>query len=79
MESRQNELEKNDQEYRSHKEVVISQHFYPEQINNINLDGVRILILDNKFVFVSPSLKNKLEETKFNYLMFSEGLSQFAE
>lgn len=69
---------KNDKEYHSHKEVIINQHFSSEQINDINLDGDRILMMNNEYVFVSPTLKNKLEKSQFSYLKFSEGLSRFA-
>ncbi len=69
---------KTDSEYRTHKEVIIGQHFSFDQINDIDLDGERILMMDNMYVFVSPALKNKLEKSKFTYLKFSEGLSNFA-
>lgn len=69
---------KNDKEYHSHKEVVMSQHFSSDQINDINLDGDRILVMDNEYKFVSPKLKDKLENSKFDYLKFSEGLSKFS-
>jgi len=65
-------------EYHSHKEVIIGQHFSFAEINGINLDGDRILMMDNQYVFVSPSLKEKLEKSEFGYLQFSEGLSEFA-
>ncbi len=67
-----------DEEYHSHKKVIISQHFSSDEINDINLDGNRILMMDNQYVFVSPSLKEKLEIPEFGYLRFSEGLSKFA-
>lgn len=69
---------KNDKEHYSHKEIVLSQHFTSEQINDIDLDGDRILTMGNEYIFVSPSLKEKLENSKFSYLKFSEGLGKFA-
>ena len=67
---------KNDKEHHSHKKVLC-QHFNSDQINDINLDGDRILMMDNEYIFVSPTLKDKLENSKYNYLKFSEGLSKF--
>lgn len=69
---------KNNKEYHSHKEVILNQHFTYDQINVINLDGDRILMMGNEFIFVSPTLKKKLENSKFSYLKFSKGLTQFA-
>jgi hypothetical protein len=66
------------EEYHSHKEVIISQHFNSDEINDLDLDGDRILMMDDQYVFVSPSLKEKLEKSEFGYLRFSEGLSNFA-
>ena len=66
------------EEYRSHKEVVVGQHVSSDEINDIDLDGDRIVIMGNEYVFVTPSLKEKLEKSEFEYLRFSEGLSNFA-
>ncbi len=66
------------EEHHSHKEVIVRQHFSSDEINDIDLDGDRILMMDDQYVFVSPSLKEKLEKTEFGYLRFSEGLSNFA-
>jgi hypothetical protein len=66
------------EEYHSHKEVIVGQHFSSDDINDIDLDGDRILKMDDQYVFVSPSLKEKLERSEFVYLRFSEGLSNFA-
>lgn len=69
---------KNDKEHYTHKEVCIDQFFSSDQINDIDLDGDRLLTMDNHYVFASPELKKKLENSKFSYLKYSEGLSDFA-
>ena len=69
---------KTNEEFNSHVEVIINQYFDSDQIQDIDLDGDRILMMDNQYVFVRPSLKEKLESSKFKYLRFSEGLSNFA-
>jgi hypothetical protein len=66
------------EEHHSHKEVIVSQHFSSDEINDIDMDGDRILMMGNEYIFVSPSLKDKLEKSEFGYLRFSEGLSNFA-
>jgi hypothetical protein len=68
----------NNKEYHSHKEVIVTQHFTSDQINTLNLEGDRILVMGNEYIFVSPMLKDKLVNSRFNYLEFSEGLSRFA-
>lgn len=68
----------NSRELETHVEVIVDQRFEADQMNDINLDGDRILLMSNRYVFISPSLKKKLENSEFNYLKFSEGLSNFA-
>ena len=55
------------EEYHSHKEVIVGQHFSSDEVNDVNLDGDRILMMDNQYVFVSPSRTEKLEKTEFGY------------
>lgn len=69
---------KSDIEYSGYKYVRINQHFNTDQINDIDVSGVRMLVLGNQYPFVSPELKNRLEQSKFSYLKFSEGLNGWA-
>lgn len=69
---------KSGKEYKDHVEVVISQHFSTDQVNDINLEGDKFLVMNNEYIYASPSLKKKLEHSNFKYLEFSEGLSKFA-
>ena len=69
---------KRDLEYSSHAEVVIHRQFSAGRIHDIDWDGCRILMMDNRYVFVSPGLKMRLENSPFPYLVFSEGLTGFA-
>jgi len=49
-----------------------------DQMQDFALDGQRILILNDEYYFVSPSLKQVLERAGFDYLEFTEGLTGFA-
>lgn len=60
-----------------YREVVIGQYFRDDQISDLNLDGDRILQMNSQYVFVSPSLMEKLHDSQFTYLRFSEGLEGF--
>ena len=66
------------EEIKTHLEIVLNQHFSSIDIRGINLDGDKLLMMDNQYIFVTPSLKDKLTKSEFSYLKFSEGLSEFA-
>ena len=63
---------------RSHTRVRIGQLFHVSEVRDLALDGCRLLTLNDRYPFVSPALKAKLEHGPFPYLQFSEGLSSFA-
>jgi hypothetical protein len=65
-------------EYRTHVRVRVSQHFSPAQINDLELDGPRLLAMNDEYYFVSPELHERFKHTQFDYLVFSEGLTGFA-
>ena len=62
----------------SHTRLQVSQFFSADQINDLQLDGPRLLRLSDEHYFVSPELKAALEESPFKYLSFSAGLEGFA-
>lgn len=64
-------------ELSTHTRIHVEQHFEPEQIQDLNLSGNRLLIMGEQYFFVSSELKTYLERSRFNYLRFSEGLSDF--
>jgi hypothetical protein len=66
------------EEYRNYKQILFDQHFSSNQINDLNIDGLRMMFMDNRYLFVSPKLKQILEKSKFDYLFLSEGLDRFA-
>ena len=66
------------EETRTHKRLKVGQFFASDQINDLNLDGPRLLTMDDTSLFVSPDLKELLEASGFECLRFSEGLSRFA-
>lgn len=65
-------------EMRTHCQLLVGQHFSANMIRDIDLDGERLLIMDNSYIFISRQLQKRLEETEFTYLRFSEGLIEFA-
>lgn len=66
------------QELRTHRQLRIGQRFTSDMIRDINLDGERLLLMDDQYVFASLQLKEKLERSPFRYLRFSEGLGELA-
>lgn len=66
------------EEYRSHYKMLVNQFFSASEINDLNIDDDRFLIMEEEYLFVSPSLKEKLENSPFKYLKFSKGLESFA-
>ena len=65
-------------EIATHRQMHIEQHFSADMMRDINLDGERMLLMDNSHIFVSPLLKKRLKSAGFQYLHFSEGFSEFA-
>jgi hypothetical protein len=56
----------------------VQQFFQDRDLPDVPLSGYRILAFSDQYYFVSPGLKDALEARGFEYLRFSEGLSQFA-
>lgn len=65
-------------EYTTYRQILINQHFSHDQIQDLNVDGIRMLMMGNEYPFASPLLKQELENSRFSYLKFSEGLNGFA-
>ncbi len=65
-------------EYRSHFTMRVGQFFVPSEIRDLNLDVDRILTMGEEYIFISPSLKEKLGNRPFLCIEFSEGLNGFA-
>jgi hypothetical protein len=66
------------QEIRTHRQLQIGQQFPSDMIRDVDIDGERLMVMDGRYVFVSPLLKERLESSPFNYLRFTERLSGFA-
>lgn len=66
------------QEFRTHTRLVVGQWFSPDQIDDLDLDGERLLSMNDEYLFASPPLKERLLCGPFPYLQFGEGLSDFA-
>lgn len=66
------------EEQSSHTRIHVGQLFREDQILGMELDGPRLLTLNDEYYFASPELKKLLEQSPFSYLSFTEGLSGFA-
>ncbi len=51
--------------------------FSSEEIDGLDLSGLKILVMDDRYLFVSPKLKEKIEKTSMK-LIFSCGFGKFA-
>lgn len=69
---------RSNEQYDTHKRVLIGRHFEYGDIGSLDLDAEDLLLMDSRYIFVSPELKRELEAAGFQYLRFSEGLSEFA-
>lgn len=65
-------------EFRSHTRIRVKQYFTHEQIKDLDLTGLRLLTMNDEYYFVTRELKELLEQARFDYLSFSEGLEGFA-
>ena len=66
-----------DKEFSTHSRLMVDQCFTTSTINELDLTGNQLYSMDDCHLFVSPELKANLERFPFNYLRFSEGLSDF--
>jgi len=66
-----------DAENSNYQEMIVHHHFESSQINDVDLDGRKFLLMDDRYLFSSPELKSVLSGSDLG-LEFSEGLSHFA-
>ncbi|MFZ6725512.1 hypothetical protein ACO0K2_08470 [Undibacterium sp. MH2W] len=66
------------EEFRTHVRIRVGQYFKPEQIKDLDLNGPKILTMNDEYYFISAELKAMLKRSEFHYLSFSEGLNGFA-
>jgi len=52
-------------------------HFVSEEVGSLKLSGLIFLVMDERYLFVSPGLKKEIEETSINW-SFTYGLGNFA-
>jgi len=68
---------KADIEYTEYHRAFISDHFSTDQINDLELDGLKFFVMNNNDLFASPDLKEILESQFSHYLDTHIGLSMF--
>ena len=66
------------EEHRTHERLIVSQLFSSDQINDLNLEGCRLLSLGDEHLFASPELAEQLSSGDFPYLRFNEGMKGWA-
>lgn len=67
-----------DRNHSSHTELVVERTLSPKEIAQVEVSGHQVFALNDRYLFISPLLKLELENSNFNDLQFSEGLSEFA-
>jgi len=58
------------EERETHVRLFVGQLFSWDQLHDLPLDGPRLLSLDDAYYFVSPDLKDRIEQQGFSYLQF---------
>ncbi len=66
------------EEYRTHERILVGQWFSPDQINDLNLKGEKLLVMNDQYLFASPALALRLHDAPFPYIQLTEGLTEFA-
>jgi len=78
------------EEIHTHRQLLIGEHFssdllrypdptsHPDENRDIDLDGERFLLMDYQYVYVTGPLRDRLVESRFEYLRFISGLDGFA-
>ena len=69
---------KDDVEDLSYTKIEVNHHFDSESMNDIDLDGSQFLLMDNRYLFVTPELKIKIDASPLNW-SFSEGFGSFGQ
>ncbi|MEE8058423.1 MAG: hypothetical protein V3T17_11400 [Pseudomonadales bacterium] len=64
-------------EHANYEQIIVNHHFESGQINDTDIDGKQLLLMENRYLFASPELKVDLEKSVFNF-KFSAGLENFA-
>jgi hypothetical protein len=65
-----------DTEHTDYVRLLINHHFETSQIDDIDISGKQFLLMDNNYVFVTPTLNSELEQSKYDF-QFSEGMTNF--
>ena len=65
------------QEVRTHRQLHIDERFSSDMIRDIDLTGERFLLMGDVYLFATPLLKRRLEDSTFKYLRFTAGLDEF--
>ncbi len=64
-------------ELSTHSKMVVNHHFDSDQIKDLDIVGKQFLLMSNQYLFVSPELKDILQEV-VPKLTYPKGLSRFA-
>jgi len=66
-------------EYKNYKQLFIKNYLTEENFNHLDLKGLKMYLYQGGYLFVNPALKELLENSKFDYLLFSPGFSRFVK
>lgn len=65
-------------EYKNYKQLIVRKYLTEENFETIDLRGLQMYLFTDNSLFVSPQLKDLLENSEFKHLSFIEGFSNFA-
>lgn len=66
-----------DKEYKNFKQLIVKKYATEESFEHWDLSGLQMYLYGRNHLFVSPKLKEKLERSEFEYLLFGKGFSRF--
>jgi [ribosomal protein S5]-alanine N-acetyltransferase len=61
----------------THVRLQVGHGFGSRDMDDLPLDGLRMMLLDGRDCFVSPELKAVLQASRFRYLRFSKGMQAY--
>jgi hypothetical protein len=66
-------------EYFNYKQLIVRKYMTEENFETLDLRGLQMYLFSGNSLFVSPQLKELLEKSEFNFLLFSEGFNRLAK
>lgn len=65
-------------EHHNYKQLLIKKKITPENLKELDSKSLQMYVFNETYLFISPQLKEALENAGFDYLSFSLDFSEFA-